>query len=648
MKKSTLKQIPPKEWDSSWDHLAKLLNKSDISHLADAEIIEVDKEKVLVLSIFSKQHKSLMYRVFTSKSDYLTQYFIDYVKHDFEDFAWRTASLDNLIYYYDDIVLLDDKSTSAMLEFLNSDEVESLVSLHTRIRKQRLAQKHQREKDKIDERMNRVKKLPKNFEKWVEEKALFKSRYIVYKYAARKVLDGYCTHCKTDVKVEGPRHNEKGVCPNCKSPVTYKASGKVQTLMDDVYVALIQKAGDELVTRYFHVTKNYRYERYRNPDLWIREISRDFYTSNGKWKAHSYEWARFKQTDEVRWCKEHGYVNVNPSVLYPSNLKRELKGTRYEYSAIDIYAKEEVDFEFPVWRYLSVYPAFMQLEYFVKMGLTSIASQVLVAPSYEMRIFNMEGKSIKEVLKLSKESINRLVRLNGTFKILTILQEAEKINISLTDKQIYEIKEMYHTDTVFGCLKHTSYHKLHKYLDKQIATYGKGLYNDRIPSYMRTYNDYLRDCEFLGYDLKNDFFLFPKNLQKAHQDTISQVKHKKNEIVTERLGELFDSLNDKFRWEDGEFVVFPPKSHEDLLTEGSKLKHCVAGSYSERMAKGETIILFLRKKDEIKKPFFTIEVSPENYKIRQCRGQNNSNPVDEVKEAVERYEKKLESLKKAS
>jgi len=148
MKKSILKDIPLKEWDSSWDHLAKLLNKSDISHLADAEIIEVDKEKVLVLSIFSKQHKSLMYRVFTSKSDYLTQYFIDYVKHDFEDFAWRTASLDNLIYYYDDIVLLDDKSTSAMLEFLNSDEVESLVSLHTRIRKQRLAQKHQRENKK--------------------------------------------------------------------------------------------------------------------------------------------------------------------------------------------------------------------------------------------------------------------------------------------------------------------------------------------------------------------------------------------------------------------------------------------------------------------------------------------------------------------
>lgn len=648
MKKSILKAIPEIEWDSSWDHLATQLEGAGILYLAHGIVEKVDKEKVLIMSIFSKD-KDLQYRVFISEEDYVTQEFLS------DGFKWRTGGLDNILdfgYYFDGhkIAFIDIESVDTIYDFLGeaTTPIYSIINHQSVIRGKRLAKKHQKEKNEIDERMNRVKKLPKNFEKWVEEKALFKSRYIVYKYAARKVVDGYCTHCKTDVKVEGPKHNEEGVCPNCKSPVTYKASGKVNSLHDIGHVALIQKAGDELVARYFYVQKNYRYGKYHNPDLWIREMARDFYTANGKWKLNCYEWANFKQTNEVRWCINNGYVNIESSVLYPSNLKRELKGTRYEYSAIEIYARKEVDFDFPVWRYLSVYPKLKQLEYLVKVGLTNIASQLLYAHSYEVdKLFNLDSQRIKDFLRLkSKERVETLIKENGTFKTLETLQLAEKMNIS--DEIAKAAVETYNIGDMLEVLEHTTYHKMNRYITKQLAIHGRNGYNDNHRGYMSIYKDYLRDCLWLGYDLKNDYFLFPKNLKEAHQETIAQIKERRNEIISQKLGEIFESLNERFKWEDEDFVVFPPKSHDELLTEGSKLKHCVAGSYSEKMANGETIILFMRKKDEIKKPFYTIEVSPKDYRIRQCRGQNNSNPVDEVKAAVERYEKKLDSLKKAS
>jgi len=71
------------------------------------------------------------------------------------------------------------------------------------------------------------------------------------------------------------------------------------------------------------------------------------------------------------------------------------------------------------------------------------------------------------------------------------------------------------------------------------------------------------------------------------------------------------------------FIVVAPKTSDDLANEGTRLHHCVR-SYIERVARGETNIMFIRKKEEPCEPFFTVEISNEGV-IEQVHGFGNRN-----------------------
>ena len=74
---------------------------------------------------------------------------------------------------------------------------------------------------------------------------------------------------------------------------------------------------------------------------------------------------------------------------------------------------------------------------------------------------------------------------------------------------------------------------------------------------------------------------------------------------------------------DDNYCVVIPKGPNDLIEEGNALHHCVGG-YVRSVAEGQTNIVFIRKKDEIDTPFFTVEVSNKG-NIEQVHGFGNSN-----------------------
>ena len=74
----------------------------------------------------------------------------------------------------------------------------------------------------------------------------------------------------------------------------------------------------------------------------------------------------------------------------------------------------------------------------------------------------------------------------------------------------------------------------------------------------------------------------------------------------------------KFAYEDDEFMIVVPKTPVEIVNEGSFLHHCVGG-YVGRVARGETNILFLRKKSDPYSSFYTIEVGNDNI-VRQIHG----------------------------
>lgn len=82
-------------------------------------------------------------------------------------------------------------------------------------------------------------------------------------------------------------------------------------------------------------------------------------------------------------------------------------------------------------------------------------------------------------------------------------------------------------------------------------------------------------------------------------------------------------------WEDkeGELCILAPKNPTEIRMEGKILSHCVA-SYVDPIIKGTENIMFIRRKDMKREPFFTVDVSPKG-EIRQVHCYRNGNPTAE-------------------
>ena len=96
---------------------------------------------------------------------------------------------------------------------------------------------------------------------------------------------------------------------------------------------------------------------------------------------------------------------------------------------------------------------------------------------------------------------------------------------------------------------------------------------------------------------------------------------------------------EKWVYEEDELAVIAPTLPGDLANEGIELHHCVK-SYIEKVANGKTNIMFIRKKTEIDKPFFTVEVS-NNGVVEQVHGFGNRNACTEpgLEDFVSRWAK---------
>ena len=88
---------------------------------------------------------------------------------------------------------------------------------------------------------------------------------------------------------------------------------------------------------------------------------------------------------------------------------------------------------------------------------------------------------------------------------------------------------------------------------------------------------------------------------------------------------------------DGMKIVLP-SSPDEIIAEGQALHHCV-GTYVERVAKHECIILFLRQSSNMDKPFYTLEIK--NRKAVQVRGLKNCPATPEVQAVVDRFESQV-------
>lgn len=165
------------------------------------------------------------------------------------------------------------------------------------------------------------------------------------------------------------------------------------------------------------------------------------------------------------------------------------------------------------------------------------------------------------------------------------------------------------------------------------------------------YKDYLMLLDEMEVAVDTDNLITPKDLTKAHDNAVELFNimtaegktksSKKERMLYEKRIKQMDKLEAVV---DG-YAFITPKSTKEIINEGKQLSHCVGGSqYVDGHFKGTTTIVFVRKKDSINKPFYTIEYQGGN--IKQIRGKRNQLPPDEVKKAANHWLKKIKTKKK--
>lgn len=679
MKKKELKTIPVPKVNAEDIHKIAVSGKGKRG-IITSQKKRIDTEEILVLNVYqtsgrNKRDISLLFRVFCQKDDYITI--------EVECGKWRTGALLNLVcrdaglaeywWNYEQLEFLSyadaKKTENTFRKWLKHNSecgdrpAFTLLDMYQNtIKAARLAKKHKKETDIIDAEMNKFGSLPDDYQTFVEETVFKDENYIFY---ATKMKRAYCTSCKHNFVLENKhlhhktigvwnnrdevKHNRVVRCPYCNKYLYAKSEGiSRQSLVSVGWSVLVQPNGEEVLTRYFCHIKDFRID-FHNPKITTSEGYRTVHSAD---KSTDYMWEKYKNTN-MRWCyyRDRGPYWITPAetkqpktaVLYNTNLQEMVAGTCMKYSVPDIFfekvANDPRHFNSPwiIDNYFNSYRKYPFIEQLLKVGFYRMVQEFLEDSMAQDTDLNKGCNSILGTLGINKYQYNMLRKVGDpSLRDLEILRYKPDLKWEEFSTLRY-VKDNGYVNMYkkyIDLMQYTTLHKLCKYISTQKITHSQD------------YFDYAGWLEKMDYDMRNEFNLFPKDFINAHDEMSKQyVKFKDKQAIeeTKRFNHLLAKLKKETEEAEamkldiaGLFIRLPNRL-EELKVEGEALHHCV-GTYMEKVRKGETMIFFIRKKEEPDKPFYTLEWRD---KVIQCRGSHNCDMTPEVKAFTKVFEEKM-------
>ena len=287
----------------------------------------------------------------------------------------------------------------------------------------------------------------------------------------------------------------------------------------------------------------------------------------------------------------------------------------YKYSAVDRYTGTQV------FKYLRLYEKFPQIEYLTKLGLHNIAMSTQI-----LRLCGKDKKFYKWIAK------NRQDIIRSSYYVSSIIKAYN------TNKPIYEVNNFAkrkikfdHADRIDN-VKALVKKEVGKFLD----------YIEQQNTNFYSYRDYLNACQYLGLDMNEEKNRYPHDFKRWHDiriDEYRSAKALKDEQERKEFYDKFAAVATKYLTleydKKSAYMSIIAKNPNELITEGNALHHCVGRmNYDQKFAREESLIFFIRTKEQPDVPFVTIEYSPSQKRVLQCYGDNDTKPDDGVIEFV--------------
>lgn len=623
---------------------------------AASQAVSVDGRDVLNVDLFWQGRLQARYFADREKEEYAS--FIYGVPSGGKHQGWTRLSLGNTSRVargkeaYDpvytciagqDIVWASEKDKQRARELLDTYSLESWeagVNGRKRIKAAR------RKQERINGLMDAIPEVPGEAGEWVKDE-IFPGHFLFVKKGKKRFLYS-CTCCgASGWKKAGWKHNELTECPKCGHKARVYRRGQEVKKRDRV--TILQKADSRRWTeRIFKVQCT-----------WDRSGKRvELYAEicavmgNGKQWGDVY-YGQSQDADEYQqewWDRNTVGKRWGRSYLWPGNLEEVLPVTGLKNMGLDILAEKKERFE--VNTFIITAEGRPYLEYMIKGGFTRMAADILSAYSRywepEESFINIGAKKATEVLNLDGNRVDRLRNLNGGIEALRWLQYEKKredtgspARISRDTLDWLGKVKLEQRDCEEILQELGSVNRMANYMKKQ----------ETSPKMTAiTWRDYLRMARDEGMDTADDIVRFPRDLKARHDQLVELGNQRADE---ERLkgyakldAEILKRLPEaaRYYWEDDRYTIIPAGKCEELMAEGRALHHCVGRDdhYMKKMAEGKSWILFLRKKEDLEKAYYTIEIRMEDDRIVQCYSEYDRKPdTEEIRGVLERFRKSI-------
>ncbi len=509
-------------------------------------------------------------------------------------------------------------------------------------------------------------KVPVDLRDYVDNVALLSSRYMFVESTMR-IQYGYCTHCKQKMRTQGLRHGQNVQCEKCKSSCVVKATGRGRKmLIDEACVVWYGKSrlDASIITAItFYVYRDYRgdyrtvetkyepYAKYIFRPGNITSLDDDRFGSSEMLRRYCTGWG---ETSSI--ISEHdnhlqrlslylSYRNVNEAVSgtplqYSSweDLHDQYDEENHEYRGLTTYKRAAGSNTSDLVRFFDVAARYPCTEYLMKAGFEKLVLRKAYGnPLYN--VINWKGKSLLEVMRLSKTEFRSLMDRNDKASpfLLRSYHFFKRKGASLNFeecRQLVSFPEKEAKQLIYRI--NVSVSDAVRYVLKQLRRPGSNKIYTSDLYVLRDWADYLNDCQKLEMNIKSNAVKFPNDLHKAHQKTMKKVKYKEDKELSNKIEALYPNLMETFSFESDEFIVRPIQNAAEIFAEAKILSHCVGG-YAQKHADGKTTILVVRRREELDKPFYTVEIADQT--VRQCRGYKNCAMTDDVNKFIAEFAK---------
>lgn len=599
--------------------------RTNKGRILEAGVFELPRSGEILVADYYKDGK-LTARFFSDGTGYHTVF-------DWPATCWTKAKPYG--YYWESCGRCTEEANKLVKSFLhyNYGEADNNINGFIEdVNRQKRRDAEVRRYELMEQHMAMFPELPEGFEQYCEDH-LFDHSYLFFsKLGKNGRRQGKCGSCGKSFRVKRDiKHNDKGICPCCGKPVTYKGTWYIQNLEETRKICVCNKVDNQLLIRWVDVIRDYDYPSCkRRYNFEPSALNLHLNTPKGQ-KLYGYVYQRRPYGYYKDWIIRGNEPCVTKSYVYTENLHDVFGKTYYNVDLKDGLEKAKNPIRFH--HLLNALRDSPVAEYLFKLGMVTLA---------------VDWKYVcNEMEPGERPSFSRCLGINGQYRemysAMDINCEEHKIIKAcpqqVTEQDIMDWRRLLDntcgSSTVIEWLPKMSFRKFLNYFAKQKKVHPKeSMY--RLTGW---YRDYIAMSNDLKVDLTHKQVRFPKDIKAAHDQLLPRYNKNKDAIedgkFAEAVAKIYPTLPFTEFEKDG-FCIRLPQLRSDLTAEGQSLSHCVGGeSYYRKHISGTSLIFFVRKVSEPEKPFYTMELQMENLLILQLYGYRDKGAPKEVRAFAE-------------